>query len=697
MKLKRLIHIALIAVAGLVLYSCANIGSPEGGPMDYLPPKFVKSSPAQGAVNVKGNKIEITFDEIVNIKDQQKKVSVSPVQKNPPVIKAMGKKLTIEFRDEMKPNTTYSIDFSNSIEDNNEGNPLDGFSFAFSTGDEVDSLQISGIMLRARDLEPMQHIIVGIHSNLDDTAFTNIPLERMCRTNDRGEFTLRNLKPGRYHIFGLNDMDGNYRMARTENIAFLDEIIVPGATRYQSQDTVFTFDNKVDTVVTGTHTEFTPNNVLLTMFNENFRSVYLKTNTRPQPARMFVQLSAPCEQLPKLNIIEPKEHAQDWYIAEYTENKDSIFYWITDSALIKSDSILVAMEHVYTDSTDNLSMKTDTVRFDYRKSGTQLKQEAAEKKEREQRAKRIAQLREKQAKGKELSPEELRDIEDAEKPVIPKLNVELKAQSQFDVYDSLKLTFATPIASIDKAGVHLEIKRDTLWHEINDIPEFVPVRDGSVLEYYLPMTFDPDSTYRMTVDSLAITSIYGIHNDPVVSQFKVKAIEDYGNLLVNVNVKDKAFVELVNGSDVVQRTIPVVNGKVDIPNVLPGTYYLRLVLDANDNGVWDTGNYAQHLQPEEVYYYPKRLKVRKNWDMEESWNIYATALDLQKPVELRRNKPEQSKSKLDQKRNKDKNGRNGSRDDDEEEDDEFNNRGFGNGVYSGNKYQDYQNNNRRQR
>lgn len=690
MKLNRLVHIVLMAVVGMMFYSCANIGSPEGGPMDFMPPKFVKSSPSQGAVNVKGNKVEITFDEIVNIKDQQKRISVSPVQKEPPIIRAMGKKVTIEFRDEMKPNTTYCVDFSNAIEDNNEANPLEGFTFAFSTGDDIDTLQVSGLLLRARDLEPMQHVIVGLHSVLDDTAFTKLPLERMCRTNDVGQFTLRNLKPGRYHVFALNDMDGDYRMARTEDIAFLDDVIVPAATSYESQDTVFTFDNKVDTVVTATHTMFTPNNVLLTMFNEDYHSLYLKTKSRPSPSRLHVLFSARCDTLPTMRLLSPDNNGKPWYVLEHTQRNDSLFYWVTDSTLIKSDSIVVAMDYMRTDSTDHLSLQTDTIVFDYRKTGTQLKQEAQEKKEREQMAKRIASLREKQAKGKELSPEELKELNVALTPVVPRIKLQLAKDGMMEVYDSLKLKFETPIASIDPRGVHVEIKRDSLWHELKDIPQFDLVEKGQVLTYYMPMEFEPDSAYRLTVDSLAVTSVYGIQNEPFEAEFKINSLESYANVMVNVNVNDGAFVELLDVQDAVLRKVPVKNGKVDVPNVLPGTYYLRLILDTDGDGEWDTGNYLKHIQPEEVYYFPKRLKLRKNWDVEESWDIYSTALDLQKPMDVRRNKPEQRGTKLDNQRNKKKNS---NRDDDE--DDEFNSNAFGTGAYSGNKYQDYQNNNRR--
>lgn len=376
----------MVLTMGLLLMACASIGSPEGGPRDYTPPQVVKSSPEPGAVNFKGNKVEITFDEIVNLKDQQKKVIISPAPKTQPLVRAVGKKLTVEFRDELEENTTYVIDFSNAIEDNNEGNQLDGYSFAFSTGDEIDTLAVSGILLRAKDLEPMQHVLVGLHSNLDDTAFTHLPLERVSRTNDRGLFTIRNLKPGQYHVFALNDVDGDYRMARTEDIAFLDDIIVPSTSEYTSQDTVFTFDRKVDTVMTATHTLFLPNDLLLCMFNEGYRSHYVRQTARPADNKLHVLFGAPNDSLPGMEVIRPAEHQRDWYRVERNVTNDSLFYWITDSAMIKTDTIIVAMTYLRTDSADILEQVTDTVRFGYRKPNSQIKEEEKKAKEREDRA-----------------------------------------------------------------------------------------------------------------------------------------------------------------------------------------------------------------------------------------------------------------------------------------------------------------------
>ena len=685
----------MMAAVGALLVACASIGSPEGGPRDYTPPQVVKTSPEPGTVNFKGNKVEIVFDEIVNLKDQQKKVIISPAPRTMPLIRTVGKKVTVEFRDTLQDNTTYVIDFSNAIEDNNESNQLDGYTFAFSTGDQIDTLAVSGIVLRANDLEPMQHVIVGLHSNLDDTAFTNIPLERVSRTNDRGKFTIRNLKPGNYHLFALNDVDGDYHMARTEDIAFLDEIIVPTTSEFTSQDTVFTYDRRIDTVMTATHTLYLPNDLLLCMFNEGYRSHYVKQTARPADNKLHVLFGAPNDTLPRLEVIKPAEHTRDWYRVERTPANDSLFYWITDSAMIKTDTLQVAMTYLRTDTADRLVQVTDTIRFGYRKPSSQVKEEEKKAKEREERAKRLAQLLEKQekaaAQGKELSEgelEELKELQHVDPNEIPKLAMDLAKAGTIDVGDSIILKFDAPIASINPAGVHFEVKRDTLWVPYaGPVPQFRLVDDCNPMRYWLPVTTLPDSTYRLTIDSAAVVSVYGLCNVKLSKELKVKGLEQYANVYFKVNVKDGAFVELLGSSEKLLRTVPVSNGTFAFTNVSPGTYYLRLTIDSNGNGKWDTGNYKEHLQPEEVYYYPKKLRLRANWDLDEDWNIYQTALDLQKPEDIRRNKPEQAKNKVEKKQDKGQ--------DDEEEEDEF-----GTGItntYTGNKYNDAKNNRRTNR
>ena len=679
-----------MAVAvGLVLAACASIGSPEGGPRDYTPPQVMKTSPEANSVNFKGNKVEIVFDEIVNLKDQQKKVIISPAPKTMPLIRTVGKKITVEFRDELQENTTYVIDFSNAIEDNNEGNQLDGYTFAFSTGDEIDTLAVSGIVLRANDLEPMQHVIVGLHSNLDDTAFTRLPLDRVSRTNDMGKFTIRNLKPGNYHVFALSDMDGDYRMARTEDIAFLDEIVVPTTSEYTSLDTIFTFDRRVDTVVTASHTLYLPNDLLLCMFNEGYRSHYIKQTARPADNKLYMLFGAPNDTLPTLQVIRPDDHARDWYRVERTVDNDSLLYWITDSAMIKTDTIIVAMTYLRTDTADLLQQVTDTIRFGYRKPSAQIKEEEKKAKEKEERTKRLAHLLEKQEKartqGKELDEgelEEIKELQHTNPNDIPKLKMELVKSGTIDVGDSIILNFDAPVANFDPAGVHFEVKRDTLWHPYPGlVPQFRLVDDCNPMRYWMPVTTLPDSTYRLTIDSAAVASVYGLTCDKLSKDIKVRGLEEYANLYFKVNVKDSAFVELLTSGEKVVRTTMVKNNSFEMLNVPPGTYFLRLTIDKNGNGKWDTGNYKNHLQPEEVYYYPKKLRLRRNWDQDENWNIYETALDLQKPEDIKRNKPEKAKNKVEKKQKQSS--------DEEEEDNEFST-GINN-TYTGNKYNDARN------
>lgn len=683
------IFVWALLVSSLFVVSCANIGSPEGGPRDYTPPRLLKTSPGINALNFTGNRVELTFDEIVQVREQQKNVVVSPAQKEQAAIKSLGKKIIVEFREDLLPNTTYVVDFSDAIEDNNEGNRLNNFAFSFSTGDVVDTLQISGIVLRAKDLEPMQHVLVGVHTNLDDTAFTHQPFERIARTNDKGEFTLRGLKPGSYHIFALNDMDGDYKMSRSEDYAFLDEVIVPTVSDYVSQDTTFTFDHRVDTVMTGTHQEYLPNDVFLPMFNEEAKTLYLIKAERQGRNKVFVQFGAPTE-LPKLTILKPANYRPDWYKLERNATNDSIFYWITDSTLIKADSIMAQLRYLKPDSLGHPVMTTDTIRLNARTSNSELKRMAEEKKERENLQKdlekqqqRLAKLR---AEGKDATDVSL-DIQAIREKLAPQRNplkFEVFKNGTLDVTDSIGFTFKVPIDTIVQSRVRLEMMQpDSTWTQITGHP-FVPVSDTDIMRYYMNMPLKPEANYRLTVDSLAITSIYGEQNDSTGYTFKVKSLDEYGIIQLHVNSGDSAFVELLDSKDRPIRTCPVVKGTVEFPNLIPGSYYARLIKDTNMNGKWDQGNYEQHLQPEEVYYFPdaRKLRVRKNWTSEETWNIYETPLNLQKPEPIVNNKPENKKDLLKKKKT--------SGTDDEEEDDEFNSSGFGNDAYSGNKYRDYQ-------
>lgn len=654
MKLEKTSYIVLTILIAALLYSCASIGRPTGGNKDIDPPVFTGSNPAPNSTNVKNQSIVLHFNEYIVLKDQSTKVVVSPAQKENPSIRANGKRINIELRDTLIPNTTYSIDFSDAIQDNNENNPLQGFSFAFATGDTIDTLQISGIVLNARDLEPQKEFFVGVHSCLDDSAFSKLPLERIARTNELGQFTIRNIKPGRYHIFALNDADRNYKFARSEDLAFLDEIIVPSVTEIETMDTIFTSQMVTDTIYKATHSLFLPNDILLSSFNEDYKSLYLVNNERTSDRRFNVLFSAPSDSLPTLEVLKPEgfDNSKKWYILDNSQHNDTLNYWITDTMLIKSDSIRVNMRYLHTDTNDMRTFTNDTIYFNLKK----VKKKGNKKVE----------------KKKEEGKDSLDSI-----PQIQLLKFAAASSGTIDVYAPFRFRSEEPIDSINPAMIHLKQKIDTIWED-RGIVELKRDSASSILNYKVEYDWEPGGTYGITIDSLAITGIYGLYNGTISQEFKVKELEEYSNLFFKVNVTDSAFVELLDKSDKVVRTAPVENGMVDLFNINPGEYYARLVLDANGNGKWDTGNYSQHLQPEEVYYFSKKLNLKQNWDIEETWDIYELPIDVQKPMAIKKNKP--------------KNYREQTKPEDEEEEEEEFGTNFNNmNSYTGNKYNDTRN------
>lgn len=655
MKLEKTSYIVLTILIAALLYSCASIGRPTGGNKDIDPPVFTGSNPAPNSTNVKNQSIVLHFNEYIVLKDQSTKVVVSPAQKENPSIRANGKRINIELRDTLIPNTTYSIDFSDAIQDNNENNPLQGFSFAFATGDTIDTLQISGIVLNARDLEPQKEFFVGVHSCLDDSAFSKLPLERIARTNELGQFTIRNIKPGRYHIFALNDADRNYKFARSEDLAFLEEIIVPSVTEIETMDTVFTSQMVTDTIYKATHSLFLPNDILLSSFNEDYKSLYLVNNERTSDRRFNVLFSAPSDSLPTLEVLKPEgfDNSKKWYILDNSQHNDTLNYWITDTMLIKSDSIRVNMRYLHTDTNDMRTFTNDTIYFNLKKMKKKGNKKVEKKKE-----------------------EEGKDSLDSI-PQIQLLKFAAASSGTIDVYAPFRFRSEEPIDSINPAMIHLKQKIDTIWED-RGIVELKRDSASSILNYKVEYDWEPGGTYGITIDSLAITGIYGLYNGTISQEFKVKELEEYSNLFFKVNVTDSAFVELLDKSDKVVRTAPVENGMVDLFNINPGEYYARLVLDANGNGKWDTGNYSQHLQPEEVYYFSKKLNLKQNWDIEETWDIYELPIDVQKPMAIKKNKP--------------KNYREQTKPEDEEEEEEEFGTNFNNmNSYTGNKYNDTRN------
>lgn len=601
----------LLAVAAVLCYSCANMAAPTGGAYDFDPPVVKSATPGFNSLNASPSRIVIEFDENIKIEKPSEKVIVTPPQKNMPVIRSAGRNAIVELNDTLLPNTTYTIDFTDAIVDNNEGNPLENFVYSFSTGDRLDTLSIAGKVLAAQDLEPVTGIYVGIHSNFHDTAFTHVPFERISRTDSRGNFTVRGIAPGKYKVFALNDLNRDYKYDNPqENIAFLDSIVIPSIIPDVRQDTIFQDSLTIDTVLSVHYTRFLPDDLLLRSFLSDFQRQYLQRHERPEAHRLNLFFSAPTDK-PTFFLLNPEVRGNDWYVAERSAKNDTLMLWITDSLIYKQDSLRMQINYIRTDSLNKNYIATDTLNFNMRRTGRD--RGSAERKG-----------------------------EDEEIP-IRFLSVNSNIQSTFELYNPIRIEFEQPLTAFDSTSLQLLTEVDSLF-------EAVPFRlepdSLNPRKFTLRPRWEPGGKYKLLIDSAAITSRYGLWNNKYEQSFTVKPLDQYGNLEISITGLPEgkpAFVELLDKSDKPFRKSYVKANRARFQDLPPGEIYARVVIDENEDGVWTTGNYEEGRQPEEVFYYPGKFMIRAYSDHSEDWNIRSTPVINQKPLEITKNKPEEKK------------------------------------------------------
>ena len=628
---KTYLRIIAAAIVAVIMAACASMGRPEGGPRDEEPPVFMGSTPAPGALDVKSNKITIRFNENVQVSDPLTKVVISPAQVTTPLITAAGKNIVVELRDTLIPNTTYTVDFSDAIKDLNEGNVIDGFSFAFSTGPYIDTLQISGMVLQASNLEPAQGMLVGVYSNLADSVISTLPMERITKTNQLGQFTIRNLKEGTYRLFALKDNNRDWHWDRSEDVAFMDVTVSPGVSNINVSDTLKAVDGS-DSIVERISAVYTPDDVLLTWFNEDYKVQYMLRNDRVDRNRLSFLFNAPSDTFPEITIANGLYEGRkltDFAVLNAVATRDTLEYWLTDSVLIKQDSLLVSARYLRTDTSDNLSWTTDTLKMFIRSSAKKANDSKKKKKD-----------------------------EKKDEPEINFLNFRNRSSS-LEVYQELQFFASQPITSIDKSMIKLEERVDTEWVELEP-PVFVCRDSLKPLNYVAEYEWIPGSKYRLTVDSAAVVGVYGEWNNTTKAEFTVRDEEEYSVLDFTISgVEGPAFVELLAQNDKPVFSEPVVDGRAVFKHLLPKVYYARLIVDADSNGVYTEGSLSLNRQPEEVYYYPKKINIRKKWNVEQSWNVTEMPLDQQKPFDIKKNKPKTNGADVNKP------------DDEEEEEDEF--------------------------
>ena len=624
----------LVGLGVLLIVACASIGSPDGGIYDEIPPKVISSSPADRSISVSARKMQIRFDEYIKLENANEKVIVSPPQLEPANIRAEGKSVKITLYDSLQENTTYTIDFGDAIVDNNEGNPMGNYTYSFSTGTEIDTMEVSGAVLNAQDLEPVKGMLVGLYpldSLFSDSILSTKPFARVSRTNGSGRFSIKGVKPGKYRAFALEDKDGDFLFSqKSERIAILQDTFTTSCKWDLRMDTIRRDSTHYDSICAVPYVHYYPDDLVLNAFLEEGQDQHLLKLERPDPDILRLFFTAPADTLP---VIRGLNFDEKCLVADASLRYDTITYWITDTAFThREDTMKFELTFMETDSLGVLQLHTE-MHEEVPKQTWQKIQKDKQKQIQDWKK----QLEKRMKKSKEPLPPEENPYE--------KVFLELAAKpgGNIDPNQNIHYVAKQPIASADTTKMHLYVKEDTNW-----LPEpflFLPDRD--VKSYTLYAEWEQKRQYRFTIDSAAVVGVMGEKIKAIKNEFTVRSEDDYGSLFVHVMLPDttRIIVQLLNRSDkCVAEVVAGSDGRADFFFLKPGDYYMRCYVDNDYDKEWDTGKYADARQPEMVFYFPKPIRIKAKWDVEQDWAPLEIPRLTQKPIEITKQKPDKEKN-----------------------------------------------------
>ena len=490
--MKKLIYIFCMAC---VVVGCARMGQPDGGWFDDDPPEVIGCRPADQSTNISSKKISIYFNEYIKLEDATNKVIVSPPQLEIPEIKDAGKRIVVELQDSLKPNTTYTIDFSDAIVDNNEGNPLGNYTYSFSTGDQIDTMEVSGYVLDASNLEPVKGILVGLYDDLADSAFKTKPMIRVSRTDSRGRFVIKGVAHGTYRAYALKDADGDFCFnQKSEMIGFNHETYVPSSKPDVKIDTIWRDSLHIDAFKQTPYTHFLPDDVTLLAFTHIQTDRYLLKTERKDPEKFTMFFTYGHPDLPVIKGLN--FNADSAFVIETRVEQDTINYWLRDTTLINQDTLRMEVNYMMTDTLGNLVSQIDTLevlaKTPYAKRQKELTKEIEKwQKEQERKKKR----------------DETYDSIFPAKPLKPNYML----SQEIDPDKIIQIEIPAPLQHVDTAAVHLYSMIDSAWYEAPFTFKPIPHR----LRFYeIQAEWRPDTEYSLEIDSAAFEDIYGHVSDP---------------------------------------------------------------------------------------------------------------------------------------------------------------------------------------
>ncbi len=589
----------IASIISLLFPRCANIVPPTGGPRDTIPPEVVSSIPANFSTGFTGTEIQIEFDEFIQLRNINQQFIITPPQKERPDFRVRGRNLYIDLKTEPIANTTYTLNFGDAIVDLNESNAFSNYEFVFSTGDKIDSLSYSGIVLNAFDNKPVEGAIVMLYEEINDS----VPYRRMPlyanRTGKDGRFQMNNLRVDTFLVFAITDANNNYLYDRPgeEAIAFLDDYLylTPDYQPPHMEHDTLIYDTLIsDTLLNDTALIFDipsrepapyirPDDTLY-MFKEETGRQYLIRNERKKRGELLFVFNRP---LRKEWSIEPVnfEPPESWKLVEKNPRMDSIRYWITDEETRKIDNMRFLVSYWATGPSDSLKQVSDSINMNY-----------------------TAPLRSR----RQAAEEEDEPVMEVPFGIRPGGNQELNK--------NLRISFPVPLSHLDlsKTGLAVIQSNDIVQRDFDMISDSLRIRN-----YYLLTDWIPGKDYRFTSEPGAFKDIFGLESDSIELNFKTREEDHYGSLILSLSgVTDHIILQLLDEREnLLREYFFEQDDELIIDYLQPDKYRLKVIFDTNKNRRWDTGNYLQGIQPERVMFYREVIATRPNWDIEIKWDL----------------------------------------------------------------------------
>lgn len=546
----------------ILLWSCANPVAPTGGPRDVTPPEVVVSQPENRSLNFSQNQIQLTFSEYVQVKSVKEQVIISPPFEEEPEFKMRGKTVTINFKDTLRENSTYTIFLGKAITDITENNPLTNYWYVFSTGHVLDSCSLHGRVVNAFTLQPE----FNVHVALFDAPGDSVPYHErpyyVARTDSSGIFHFYHLRDLQYLLFAVKETNGNYMYDDpNEQIAFSDTLIRPW---YIPEPEAIDL------------TDSTPQ--LRAVFPEPILYLFQETDSSQRILENKAFANGSVRLVFRMPVRHPAFRSLDslsgtpWYMPEWNVEKDTLILW-----LLRDCPDTAFME--VTDQTTII----DTVRI--------------------------------------LTSPIVRDTRSKNEEGGEKLLITNNTRGgKLDPFRQLTLHFSHPVVRSDLSRLKLIAGRDTLdtesafsdsLHRKLTIP-FMRQADSS---YHL---FIPDSTFISLRGTSHDTIIFPF-SDRKKEEYGSMVIN-----LTGADTSGQYIVQLLTEKEMVAEQ-RLVHGresdKIEFPWLNPGKYRMKIIVDRNRNEQWDTGHYIMKREPEKVQYFEKVLDIRANWVSEETWQL----------------------------------------------------------------------------